>query len=72
MAVAAQLDNGGLVGQEIIIRSMRIMAGGTDPLLDRLMLGLGLLLPPQGIRMAATADLELRARKQVVLLRGMG
>lgn len=72
MAVAAQLDNGSLVSQEIIIRSMRIVAGRTDPFLDRLMLGFGLLLPPQGIRVAATADLELGTRKQVVLLRGVG
>lgn len=71
VARATQFDDGGLPGKKLIVGRMWIVTNGTGPVLNRFMFALGLLLSPEGIGMAAPADLELRPLKQVISRGGM-
>ena len=72
MAGSAQIDDGRLLGQEIIVRSVWVMTSGAGPLIHRFMLGWGQLLPTQGIGVALAADLDLGTRKQIFPFRSVG
>ena len=58
MAGRAHINDGGLLEKKNVIGSMRFVAGGADPFLDRLMLCDGLLLPLDSIVMASAAESE--------------